>query len=301
MIPDYPDLEPLGMEDLPALEDAYRAASPRTCDASPVNLFIWQDCQKPWLTRIQGNLCVLLRAHAEPPHYLEPYGANNPRETARTCLQHIGLISRAQGRIASSLPQQEFEVSPQRDAYDYIYRVQALAELKGKSFDGKRNHIRKFVRNYPGYELRPLDPPLLREAAALFEAWATARENGRSGTLAAGALNHDCQRRALQRAFAEYTRLGLIGGALLVRGAMQGVIIASRGAGDTAIVHFSYANAELPGIYQTLLWEACRRLFRTFTYLNLEEDMGIPGLRKTKLSWHPLKLEEKFRISLRTR
>ncbi len=301
MIPDYPDLEPLGVADLPALAEAYRASSPGTCDASPVNLFIWQDCQEPWLTRIRGHPDVLLRSHTEPPYYLEPYGGNDLYETVCTCLDHVGLISRAQGRLSSSLPPEEFEVRPQRDAFDYIYRVQALAELKGKSFDGKRNHIRKFVRNYPEYEFRPLDPPLLRDAAELFEAWATARENGRSGTLAAGSLNHECQRRALERAFAEYPRLGLIGGALTVRDAMQGVVVASRGIGDTAIVHFSYANAELPGIYQTLLWEACRRLFGTFTYLNLEEDMGIAGLRKTKLSWHPLKLEEKYSIRPRTR
>jgi len=299
MIPDYPDLEPLCMEDLHALEEAYHAISPRTCDASPVNLHIWRDCQKPMLTRIHGNVCVLLDSHAEPPYFLEPYGEQKLLETVRTCLEHIGLISRVQARTAAILPREEFEVGPQRDAFDYIYRVQALAELKGKSFDGKRNHIRRFARNCPDYEFRPLEAPHLHDAAELFEAWAAARENGRSGTLASGALNHDCQRRALERAFQDYARLGLIGGALLVGGKMQGVIIASRGAGDTAIVHFSYANGGLPGIYQTLLWEACRRLFLPFTYLNLEEDMGIPGLRKTKLSWHPLRLEEKFRISLR--
>lgn len=298
MIPDYPALEPLGLGDLDALAEAYRAFAPGTCDASPVNLVIWQDCQKPALTRIHGNLCVLLCSHAEPPYFLEPYGANNLRETLRTCLEYIGMVSRVQARTLAGLPQAEFEVRPQRDTFDYIYRVQALAELKGKSFDGKRNHIRKFVRNHPDYEFRLMDPSLLHAAAELFEAWASARENGRSGTLAAGSLNHDCQRRALERAFAEYTRLGLIGGALLVRSAMQGFIVASPGAGDTAIVHFSYANPELQGVYQTLLWEACRRLFHPFTYLNLEEDMGIPGLRKTKLSWHPLKLEEKFCIKM---
>jgi hypothetical protein len=251
------------------------------------------------LTRIRGNLCILLRSHAEPPYFLEPYGRRDLPETVRTCLEHIGLMSRAQAHVAASLPPDAFEIDRQRDTFDYVYRVQTLAELKGKSFDGKRNHIRKFARNYPDYEFRPLEPSHLHHAAALFEAWTSARENGRSGTLAAAVLNHDCQRRALGRAFEEYSRLGLIGGALLVRGEMQGFIVASRGAGESAIAHFSYANAELPGVYQTLLWEACRRLFPSLTYLNMEEDLGIPGLRKTKLSWHPLRLEEKFGIRLR--
>ena len=300
MIPEFPGLEPLSPEDHNALQEAYRTHSAATCDLSPANLYIWRDCQRPTLTRIHGNLCVLLHSHAEPTYFLEPYGKHDLLETVRICIEHAGLISRVQAHVAASLPHEDFEINQQRDTFDYIYRVQVLAELKGKSFDGKRNHIRKFARNHPDYEFRPLELSHLHHAADLFEAWTSARENGRRSTLAAAVLNHDCQRRALQRAFGEYDRLGLFGGALMAKGEMQGFVVASRGAGDSAIAHFNYANAELPGVYQTLLWEACRRLFPSFTYLNLEEDLGIPGLRKTKLSWQPLRLEEKFAIRLRT-
>jgi hypothetical protein len=301
VIPEFPDFKPLSPEDLNALQAAYHACSPATCDVSPANLYIWRDCQPPKLTRILGNLCISLQSHVEPPYFLAPLGEYSLTETVRICLGHTGLLSRVHTHLAASLPSEEFTITPQRDTFDYIYRVQALAELKGKSFDGKRNHIRKFAGNHPDYRFRPLEQSHLHHAAALFDAWTSARENRRSGTPAAAVLNHDCQRHALARAFEDYARLGLIGGALLVRGKMQGFIVASRGAGDCAITHFSYANAELPGVYQTLLWEACRSIYSSFTYLNLEEDLGIPGLRKTKLSWHPLRLEEKFSITLRTR
>jgi len=300
MIPEFPGLKPLSLDDYDVLLEAHRSASPATCDTSPANLCIWRDCQRVMLTRIRGNLCVFLHPHTESPYFLEPYGRHNLHETVRICLEYAGLISRAQAQFSASLPREEFESSLQRDTFDYIYRVRDLAELKGKAFDGKRNHIRKFARNHPGYEFRLLQPSHLHRAAALFEAWTSARGNGSPGVFAAGVLNHDCQRRALERAFEEYSRLGLIGGALLVGGELQGFIVASRGAGDAAIAHFSYANTELPGVYQTLLWEACRRLFSAFTYLNMEEDLGVPGLRKTKLSWQPCRLEEKVAIKLRT-
>ena len=299
MIPEFPDFKPLCLEDRDALVEAHQVAAPAICDTSPANLYIWRDCQRVMLTRIQDNLCVLLHPHTERPYFLEPYGRHNLCETARTCLEHAVLISRAQARFTASLPGEDFEISRQRDTFDYMYLVQHLAELKGKGFDGKRNHIRKFARNYPGYEFRTLDREQLHRAAALFEVWTAARGNGGSSEFTAAVLNHDCQRRALGRAFEEYSRLGLIGGALLVRGEMQGFIVGSRGAGDSAIAHFSYANTELPGVYQTLLWEACRRLFPAFTYLNMEEDLGVPGLRKTKLSWQPWRLEEKSSIRLR--
>jgi hypothetical protein len=300
MIPEFPDFKPLGPEDRDELQETYHASAPLTCDVSPTNLYLWRDCQAPILTRIRGNLCVLLHSHAEPPYFLPPLGENNLPETVRICLSHIGQVSRVPAHTAMRLPSDEFAVTPQRDSFDYIYRVQTLAELKGKGFDGKRNHIRKFARSHPQYEFQLLEASHRHHATALFDAWTSARENGRSGTLAVAALNHDCQRRALERAFEDYALLGLLGGALLVRGEIQGFMVGSRGAGDSAIAHLSYANAEMPGVYQTLLWEACRRLFSSFTYLNLEEDLGIPGLRKTKLSWQPLRLEEKFLVTLRT-
>jgi hypothetical protein len=65
------------------------------------------------------------------------------------------------------------------------------------------------------------------------------------------------------------------------------------------VVHFQYANAELSGIYQVLLRDACRHLFAGCTYVNLEEDLGIVGLRRTKLSYLPLRLEEKYEICMK--
>jgi len=300
MIPEFPGLKPLGAEDHNALAEAYHVHSPATCDANPASLFMWRDCQRPMLTRIRGNLCILMRCHAESHYFLEPYGRQNLVDTVRTCLGNVGLVSRVQAQVAAKLSPEEFEIDRQRDTFDYIYRVQTLAELKGKQFDGKRNHIRRFARDHPDYKFRPLELSHLRRAAALFEAWSSARENGNSSSRASASLNHDCQRRALERAFEGYAQLGLIGGAIVAAGEMQGFVVASRGAGNSVIAHFCYANAELPGIYQTLLWEACRKLFSSFTHLNMEEDLGIAGLRKTKLSWHPLRLEEKFGITLRS-
>ena len=109
-------------------------------------------------------------------------------------------------------------------------------------------------------------------------------------------FSRDCQRRALERALRDYERLGLSGGALVVRGELLGFIIASVGRAESAVVHFQYADAEVPGTYQALLWEACRRLFSGCAYVNLEEDLGVPGLRKTKLSYQPLRLEEKYEV-----
>jgi hypothetical protein len=299
MMPEWPELKLMAAEDLPELRECYLALMPETCDLSPASLFIWRDCEIPSLTRIHGQLCVMLEPHLDPAYFLEPFGSARIPETMRACLSRTQRISRVRQSVAAGLAPEEFDIRPLRDHYDYVYETRTLAELKGKGFDGKRNHIRRFARVCPGSEFRPLEPSQFHHAAALFERWSELREVGYAGPQPPASYNHGCQRHAIERAFQDYERLGLFGGGLFVQGEMQGFIVGSDGARDSAIAHFQYANAELPGIYQTLLWEACRHLFRHRPYINLEEDLGIPGLRKTKLSYRPFKLEEKYEIRLK--
>ena len=297
-IPEFPELRPLTIEDYGTLSDRLVRQGSAICDLCPANFFIWRDCERPSLTRIGDSLCILIEPHSLPPFFLEPVDGTRRADAVRTCLTRAGSVSRCSRELVDALPTQEFDVRPLRDHFDYIYLAPALAELKGKRFDGKRNQIRKFTRNFPDYEFRPLDRSLFGNAMALFGKWLEQRA-GASVTEVSASFTYECQRHALGRAFHDYDRLGLIGGAIHAHGELQGFIIASMARTDIVTVHFQYANAGLPGIYQVLLRDACRDLFAGCTYINLEEDLGLAGLRKTKLSYLPLRLEEKFEIRMK--
>jgi hypothetical protein len=294
-IPEFPDLRPLTNDDHEMLVELLAAATPAICDLSPANLFIWRDCERPSLTRVGDSLCILIEPHLLPSFFLEPLGGSGRADAVRVLLTHADRVSRCSKALADALPAQEFDVRPLRDHFDYIYRTQALAELKGKKFDGKRNQIRKFNGNFPDYEFRSLEPSQFGDAMALFRKWGEQRREIATPA-ESPSFSNECQRHALDRAFQDYNRLGLVGGVIDVRGELQGFIIASMAQAETAVVHFQYANAELSGIYQVLLQDACRRLFAGCSYVNLEEDLGIAGLRRTKLSYLPLRLEEKYEI-----
>ncbi len=294
--PDFPDLKPLVPEDHAALVERLREAGPSVCDLSAANLYIWRDCEAPSLAMVGDSLCILIRPHAEPPYFLEPVGGSRRADALRACLAHGGRVSRCSKALAETLSPLEFDIRPLRDHFDYIYDIRSLSELKGKKFDGKRNQIRKFASRFPDYEFRLLEPPWFGAAMDLFDKWHERRDNGTNFSDPLSAFSFECQRRALARAFQDFELLGLVGGAVVVEGEVRGFIIASMDLGDTALVHFQYADTELPGIYQVLLREACRRLFRSCAYVNLEEDLGLPGLRRTKLSYMPLRLEEKYEI-----
>jgi uncharacterized protein len=294
-IPEFPDVRPLDPQDHGWISGRLDHEASPICDLSPANLFIWRDCERPSITMAADSLCILMEPHSEPAYFLQPVDGTRKIEAVRACLRRTGRISRAGKTLTGLLPAEEFQVLPLRDHFDYVFRTQDLAELKGKRFDGKRNHIRKFVSAFPDFEFRPLEPALFGDAAVLFENW-TQRRGGEHGHAGPASFSHECQRRALDQAFRDFERLRLSAGAMFVRGEIQGFVIASITRGESAVVHFQYANKELPGIYQMLLHEACLRLFPHCPYTNLEEDLGVPGLRKTKMSYHPLHLEEKFEV-----
>ena len=295
MAPEFAELKPLEPGDHDWIVARLGQGASPICDLTPANLFIWCDCEKPSVTFVGDTLCILMEPHSEPAYFLEPIGGSRILDAVQACLSRTGRISRAGRILTDLLPPRGFEVVPLRDHFDYLYRRDVLAELRGKKFDGKRNHIRRFAAAFPDFEFRPLEPARFGDAAELFETWTERREGGASRP-APTSFGHECQRQALTQAFRGFERLALSAGAIFVRGEIQGFIVASAGRGETAVVHFQYANTDLPGIYQTLLREACLRLFAHCRYVNLEEDLGVPGLRRTKLSYQPLRLEEKFEI-----
>jgi hypothetical protein len=63
-------------------------------------------------------------------------------------------------------------------------------------------------------------------------------------------------------------------------------------------MQFAKADIQFKGIYQFAYQHYVQGLDPKYLYLNMEEDLGIPGLHKTKMSYHPEKLETKWRISL---
>lgn len=292
MFPEYPNFKRLELKDLPIISKYPDAASANICELAPANLFIWKDFDNPQLTTINQNLCIFTQPANEPPYFLEPLGNQSLAETVDICLKHAGRISRASEKFVSRLDPDAWRIKCQRGQCDYIYETKTISELKGKKYDGKRNHIKRFKNRFPEYKFILLTPEMKKEALALFEAWFTVRQESRFFPK----LAYTSQKNALEESFRYMKELKLLGAGIFAEGKMKGFIIGSHINPEMISAHFSYGLPEAPGISQLLLWEACNHLFQDSKYINLEQDLGIPGLRKAKLSYLPLRLERKFEI-----
>jgi hypothetical protein len=292
MLPEYPRFKFVEFSDLPFISKHLKNYPCDICELNLVNIFIWENFDHPQLTLINQNLCIYVSPANEPPSFLEPVGSRKISATVDICLKHAGKMSRISSGFIAKLPKEKYKISEIRNQFDYIYETKVLAELRGRKFDGKRNHIKKFKQRHPEYKFVRLTSEHKNEALNLFKEWFAIRKESRFFPK----LAYTSQNSAIEKAFSHFNKLNLMGGALYIDKSMKGFTLGSFLNPEMISVHFLYGHPALQGISQILLWEACRKTYASSKYLNLEQDLGIPGLRKAKLSNQPLRLQKKYEI-----
>ena len=198
----------------------------------------------------------------------------------------LTLIGLEDAQVAKLFACKEFSISvkPDRDQYDYIYRRTDLATLHGKHLDAKRNHIHRFRAEHPDFEYRPLTPELFDECRRLTEIWQEEKnQNGK------GNENEtiDAEHRVMETIFSNWDALGMTGGSIFVDGRMVAFTYGAAVTTDTLDVCVEKANRHVEGAFAIINQQFAEHLPEQYVYLNREEDMGIPGLRQAKLSYHP--------------
>lgn len=197
--------------------------------------------------------------------------------------------------LRSGFPELRPEWRTNRDDCDYIYVREKLAALQGKSYHKKKNHVSRFQRIYEGnWEFRSLNLcNISADMIFVAERWLEERREGGMSDEESRVLSleHEMIRGALENK----EDFALDGGVLYTHGKPVAMTLASRISDKVLDVHFEkcLSEAAANGAYAAINWcfaNACD----SYELLNREEDMGVEGLRKAKLSYHPDKLLEKY-------
>jgi len=285
--PLFPEFKAVGLEDRPVIAEIIRANPSAACEINFTNIFIWRRFESSRYTLIRGNLCVLCEPPNEPPYFLQPVGAAGLEATVRDCLGVAPRLSRVpEDFVLKHCGGLRSEADP--DNFDYIYRTEDLIQLRGKKYDGKRNRIRKFEKSHLFSYLR-LTPGLMDDCRRLFEKWFEEKANSDPAIHA--------EKEAILEALAGFEVLGLKGGAVEVDGKIVAFSVGEELTPDTAVIHIEIADPELPGLAQLINREFVRNEWSSFEFVNREQDVGIPGLRRAKLSYYPHHLVKKYTVT----
>lgn len=288
--------KPITIDDRETITSFTLPSDYKNCDFAFANMCSWRFLYDSEYAVADGFLLIRFRIEdGARLAYMVPVGQGDIACAVRLleadALAHghplcmLGVTPDARERLEKALPG-AFKYIPERDYFDYIYLRSDLQELKGKKYQPKRNHIHKFIDNY-AYRYLPITPGLVPECLELETIWFRAnREKNDDDELSD-------ERRSLIYALQHYDALGLTGGALCVDNRIVAFTFGSPVTHDTFGVHVEKADVNYEGVFAMINHEFVSRLPENFLYVNREEDLGIPGLRQSKLSYHPAILLEK--------
>lgn len=289
------------LEDKPVIDHYYRMANSRSCEDTFANLYLWNRMY-PTEFAIAEDMMVLKSA-GEPFLFRFPKGPHEHlREVLegmmtyageRNCPFKMAVVTPRQFALLEELFPGKFQITYNRDDADYVYEQEKLANLSGKKYHGKKNHINKFMRTYEDWKYEPITEENVEDCFQMALEWRRLNgcEEGGEEKLAEMCVSLNSLRLMKE--------LELSGGCLRVHGKVVAFTIGEPLCDDTFVVHIEKALTEVEGAYTMINQQFVQHTMGGFTYVNREEDTGDEGLRQAKLSYKPAFLVEKGIVTLR--
>lgn len=287
------------LEDKGTITKYTMKSSRRNCDLSFANLCSWRFLYNTQFAEAEGFLLLKFWEKGKLA-YMMPVGEGDLKkviamliedahaEKGKFCM--LGVCTEMKKELEDIMPGR-FSFFCDRNYADYIYLRDDLAMLTGKKYQPKRNHINKFKKVYD-YQYMPITPDLVEECIRLEAEWCKVNNcNQYEGT--------GNERQAISYAMANFGALGLTGGALCVDNKIVAFTYGMPINDQTFGVHAEKADTTLEGTYAMINNEFVKHIPEQYIYINREEDLGIEGLRKAKLSYHPVTVLEKSMACLK--
>lgn len=289
-IPIYPASRPLTLRDRDSLQELFRQLQPQVSELSFANLYLFRKAHGYRLSQLGGSLVIVGHGYGREPYFLPPLSGERGEAARLLLADGLALYGADERFVADHLDQSTYAVIEDRDNFDYLYRREELALLPGKRFHKKKNRISYFTARH-SYSLEKFAPSVhLPGALALLAEWQRVHAPHQGSPL-------DLEIEATKEALELSEDLRLEGLVVLVADRVAAFALGEQLNCDTAVCHFEKADPFIEGGAQLINREFSSRLFTGCTYLNREQDLGEPGLRTAKSSYHPVGLVKKFRVT----
>jgi len=287
---ELPDFRELTIEHKELFRKYLSGYQPKISEFTFTNLFSWRLSKQYKIAEWKEHL-IICYIEKGKKKMLQPIGEDPASIISELFkIYPTATFERVEREIAES-HKESFVVEPDRDNSDYVYRTDVLRELAGERFGPKRNFIKQFKKyeDMHDIEIFNLDEEHIHQCLKLHEKWCDLRncqaDEGLKG-----------EDMAIRETLANFSILDVKGIVVMIDGKVEAFALGEALNDNTIVDHFEKANTDFKGIYQFLLNEIAKKTPDKFEFINREQDLGAAGLRKSKESWYPDHLVEKYKI-----
>lgn len=287
------DFKPIIFEDREKIEEYFKYLEEPFCDFTFGNLFFWSVVENTEIA-FSNNFLFIRFSDEEYFYYAFPIGDGEIKnalnlifENAKTNDKKIKFVclNKNQTKILKENFGDKIKINKNRDTFDYIYSVEKLANLSGRKYHSKKNHFNSFKNKY-NFDFEIINEENINDCILFAQKWY--EENEVTSTLVR-------EQRVLECAFQNYFKLNLIGATIKVDENIIAFCIGEKMYNKNIFcTHFEKADYNFPGAYAAINKLFSEFLINDFKLVNREDDAGIDGLRKAKLSYYPEILLEKY-------
>lgn len=287
-IPSWPASRDLDISDKPLFDRIFEQMQPRVSELTFAGLYLFRTAHEYVLSRIGDSIVVQGRGYDGAYYSLPPLGGDAPAACDQLLGAGLELYGVEDAYVSRFLKDVKCEIVEDRESFDYLYLREEMAILPGNRFHKKKNRINYFTARHT-HEVNVLSAQYLCGCLQLLDEWGRIAE-------VEGNRSFGLEMDATVEALAQAEVLGLEGIVVLVEGRVRAFALGERLNRETAVCHFEKADHFMEGLSQLVNREFSRLLFGDCRYINREQDLGEPGLRNSKLSYHPVELVKKFRV-----
>jgi hypothetical protein len=200
------------------------------------------------------------------------------------------------GRVESfmNIDGYDAQIVHKEDFDEYVYDIESLKDLKGKTLKSKKNQLNRFFRECTSCEYITLTKDNMEECLALTEEWCKEKGIEKEDLLSSDYI-------PIKILFENFDRLDIRGGAIKLFKKMIAFSLGSDTLGDTAFIHFEKVDHVISGANVAIVNSVLENEYTDAKFINREEDMGIEGLRIAKQSYDPAYMTEKYDVFLTKR
>ncbi len=284
--------------DLPEIRGFFKDFKEYSCEFSSVNLLIWQEYFGFSFCIEDGVLfsknCIDGKTSFGIPFARDMVSAVEKVKEYATSNNLPLVFFGSQGErldIFKSCFADAFEFTPVRDSFEYIYSSEDLASLSGKKYHSKRNHISTFKKKY-NWNFESLTKDNSCDVLKFLAHWYNSYNEKATDSMTT-------EDKGINMLLSGPQIDGMRGGVLRVDGNIIAFTIGCEISSEVFDVNFEKALIEFDGAYAMINNQFVLNQLLSYKYINREEDMGLEGLRKAKLSYKPEILLEKYIITPR--
>lgn len=295
------ELKEVKYEDYWELRKLFSLRYAQTCENIITNSYIWKDYYQAryitdgnglfWIYKLQGEYFTgsPICRDEELENYFYQAQEYFHKELGQKLVMYLvdeKMVEQLQ------LPEDKYTVEEDRRYFDYVYDAEALRKLSGKKYHKKKNHVNAFYKEYDGrYECRIMtekDAPIIHE---YLDRWHSMRN------IEDEYHRDDYELKGIKELVSHSDNMNLDMFGVFIDGKLEAFTLGTYlKREETAYIHVEKANPDIRGLYPFVNQQFLVKCFPTAKYVNREDDMGMEGLRKAKLSYHPVYMAKKYNI-----